>query len=156
MTRAKNFIKNGKCKHGHPSVMSNSAWCDLNKDCTALNLHDMCHNPKSNCQKQITFTPRQFQMEGDGLKNTQKKMFKGSRKAWKSFLKPTINTLAPVIGMAVGAKCKNLQVGQAITNILRNISGGKMLSLTDMHGHGLRLKDMRNHFKYSFILKWMI
>ena len=31
MTRAENFIKNAKCKHGHRSAMSTSAWCDLNK-----------------------------------------------------------------------------------------------------------------------------
>ena len=44
--------------------MSKSAWCDLNKDCTELKLHDMCHNPKCICQKQITFTPKQFQHDG--------------------------------------------------------------------------------------------
>ena len=26
------------------------------KNCTVLKLHDMCHSPKCNCQKQITFT----------------------------------------------------------------------------------------------------
>ena len=57
-------------------------------------------------------------------------------------MKPTINTLAPVIVMAVGAKSKNHQVGAATTNILKSISGGKFLSLTDIHGRGLRLKDM--------------
>ena len=48
--------------------MSNSAWCDLNKICTVLNLHDMCHNLKCKCQKQITFTPKQFQLKGGSLK----------------------------------------------------------------------------------------
>ena len=47
---------------------------------------------------------------------------------------------APVVGMAVGAKTKNPQVAQATTNILKTISGGKLLSLTDMHGHGLQLR----------------
>ena len=42
--------------------------------------------------------------------------------------------------MAVGAKTKNPKVAQATTNILKSISGGKILSLTDMHDHGLRLK----------------
>ena len=32
----------------------------------------MCHNPKCKCQKQITFTPKQFQLEGAGFKNTMK------------------------------------------------------------------------------------
>ena len=102
----------------------------------------MCHNPKSNCRKQITFAPKQFQFEGAGLKNTMKSNFKGSQKAWNSFLKPTINTLAPVIGMVVGAKSKILQVEQATADTLKNISRGKILSLIDTHGNGLRLKVM--------------
>ena len=142
MTRGEDFIKNAKCTHGHRSAMSNAAWCDLNKNCTVLKLHDMCHNPKCKCQKQITFSPKQYQLEGAGFKNTMKKIFKGSQTAWNKFLKPTINTLAPVIGMAVGAKSKNKQVGAATTNILKSLTGGKILSLTDLHGNGLRLKVM--------------
>ena len=142
MTRGQDFIKNAKSSHGHMSAMSNSAWCALNKNCTVLKLHDMCHNPKCKCQKMITFTPNQFQLEGDGFKNTMKKIFKGSQSAWNIFLKPTINTLAPVMGMAVGAKSKNKQVGAATTNILKSLTGGKILSLTDMHGRGLRLRVM--------------
>ena len=142
MTKGEDFIKNAKCTHGHRSAMSNSAWCDLNKNCTVLKLHDMCHNPKCKCQKQITFSPKQFQLEGAGFKNTFKKIFKGSQTAWSKFFKPTINTLAPVIGMAVGAKSKNKQVGAATTNILKSLTGGKILSLTDIHGNGLRLKVM--------------
>ena len=41
MTRAGNFIENAKSKHGHRSAMSISAWCDLNKNCTVLSLHDI-------------------------------------------------------------------------------------------------------------------
>ena len=45
--------------------------------------------------------------------------------------------------MAVSAKTKNPKVGQATTNLLRTISGGKILSLTDMHSSaGLRLRVM--------------
>ena len=106
MTRREDFIKNANCSHGHRSAMSNSAWCDLNKNCTVLKLHDMCNNPKCNYEKQITFSPKQFQIEGAGFKNTMKKIFEGSHTAWSKFLKPTINTLAPVIGMAVGANKK--------------------------------------------------
>ena len=104
MTRGGDFIKNANCSHGHRSAMSNSAWCDLNKNCTVLKLHDMCHNPKCKCQKQITFSTNQFQLEGVGSKNTMKNLFKGSQTAWSKLLKTTINTLAPVIAMAVGAK----------------------------------------------------
>ena len=45
--------------------------------------------------------------------------------------------------MAVSAKTRNRKAGQALTKILRSISGGKNLSLTDMHsGAGLRLRVM--------------
>ena len=67
MTRAENFIENAKCKQGHRSVMSNSAWFDLNKDGTVSKLHVMCQNPKCNCQKQINFTPKQFQLGGGSI-----------------------------------------------------------------------------------------
>ena len=46
--------------------------------------------------------------------------------------------------MAVSAKTKNPRLRQALANILKSISGGrgKILSLTDMHVPGLRLKVM--------------
>ena len=122
--------------------MSNSAWCDLNKNCTNLKLQDFCHNAKCKCQKQITFSPNQFQLEGAGFENIMKKIFKGSQTAWNKFLKPAVNIAAPFIGMAVSSKTKNPNVGQATTNFLKSISGGKILSLTDIHGNGLRLKVM--------------
>ena len=75
MTTREDFIKNAKRTHGHRSTMSNSAWCDLNKKCTVLKWHDMCHNPKCKCQKQITFSPKQFQLEGGRFKKTMKKIF---------------------------------------------------------------------------------
>ena len=58
-----------------------------------------------------------------------------------------MNATAPFIGMAVSAKTKNPNVGRATTNIFKSISGGRVLNLTDMHGNGLRLKVMWNHFK---------
>ena len=81
-------------------------------------------------------------MEGAGFKNTMKKIFKGSQTAWNKFLKPAVNVAAPFIGMAVGAKIKNPKVAQATTNNLKSISGGRVLSLTIMHGNGLRSKVM--------------
>ena len=75
MTRGQDFIKNAKCTHGHRSAMSISTWCDLHKKFTVLKLHDICHNPKCNCQKQKTFSPNKFQLEGEGFKNTMKKIF---------------------------------------------------------------------------------
>ena len=85
MTKGEEFIKNAKCTHGHGSAMSNSAWCDLNKNCTVLKLHDMCHNPKCKCQKQITFGPRQFQLDGAGFKNTMKKNLKAAKQRGQNF-----------------------------------------------------------------------
>ena len=102
----------------------------------------MCHNPKCKCQKQITFSPNQFQLEGAGFKKTMKKLIKGSHTAWNKFLKPAVNVAAPFIGMAVSTKTEKPKVGQATTNILKSISGGKILSLTDLHGNGLRIKVM--------------
>ena len=143
MTRGQDFIKNAKCTHGHRSAMSNSAWCDLNKNYTVLKLHDMCHNPKCKCQKQIIFSRNQFQLEGAGFKITMRKIFKGSQTAWNNFSKPAVDVVAPFIGIAVSAKTKNPKVGQATTNILKNISGGKILSLTNMHGRDLKVKVMQ-------------
>ena len=85
MTRAENVLKNAKCKHGHQSPMSNSAWCDLNKDCTALKLHGMCHNPKCNCQKQITFTPMQYMLEGGSIKSKLPKIFRERKQLGLNF-----------------------------------------------------------------------
>ena len=41
-----------------------------------LKLHDLCSKPKCKTQKQITFAPRQFQLEGSGFKNIMRKVFK--------------------------------------------------------------------------------
>ena len=119
--------------------MSNSAWCDSNKNCTVLKLPDFCHNPKFECQKQITFSPNQFQLEGNGFKNTMKKIFKGSQTAWKKFLKPALKIATPIISAGVAMKTKNPQSAQVTCNIL---TGGKILSLTDVHGRSLCLKVM--------------
>ena len=86
--------------------------------------------------------PKQYMLEGNGFKNTKKKVSQQSQTAWNSFLKPAVNIAAPFIGVAVGAKTKNPKFAQATTNILKSISGAKILSLTDLHGNGLRLKVM--------------
>ena len=75
------FRKKGKCKLGHCSSISNSAWCDLNSIGTFRKLPDMCPNTECNCQKQIRFTPRQFELEGNGFKGNLKKVFKGTGRA---------------------------------------------------------------------------
>ena len=116
-----------------------SAWCNLNKNCTVLKLRDMCHNPKCICQKQISFTPKQFQLEDGSIKSNLQKVFRGTQTAWNKFLKLAINETGPFFGIAVSAKTKN---PQGTSNTLKSISGGKILSLTDIHGNGVRLKVM--------------
>ena len=143
MTRGQDFIKNAKCSHGHRSAMSNSAWCDLNKNCTVLKLHDMCHNAKCKCQKQNTFSPNQFQLEVGSIKNKLKSILKGTQTAWNKFFKPSFKMATPLISAAVAAKTKNPQSAQVANTILKSLTGGKILSLTDMHsGAGLRLQVM--------------
>ena len=142
MNRAENFVINAKCTHGHRSAMSNSAWCELITSCTVLKLHDMCHNPKCNCQKQITFTPQQFQLEGGSIKRKLQKLIKGTRTAWQKLHEPALKITSPNIGMAVGARTKNPQIGKDTSDILKSGSRGKVLSKTDMDGNGLRLRGM--------------
>ena len=122
--------------------MSNSAWCDLNKNCTVLKHHDMCHNVKCKCQKQITFTPNQFQLEGGSIKSKLQKIFRGTASAWNKFFKPGLKLATPLISAAVAAKTKNPQSAQVANTILKSLTGSKILTLTDMHGRGLRLKVM--------------
>ena len=126
----------------HTSAMSNLAWCDLNKNCTVLKLHDMCHNPKCKCQKMITFTPNQFQLEGGSVKSKLKSIFRGTKKASDSFIKPELKMATPLISASVAAKTKNPQSAHVTNGILKTLTGGKILNLTDMHGRGLRLKVM--------------
>ena len=75
MTKGEDFIKKGKCLKNHSSSMSSAAWSDLNKECTILKLHDKCPNPKCNCQKIITFTPKQYMLEGGSIKSKTTKNF---------------------------------------------------------------------------------
>ena len=142
MTGAESFMKRGKCSKNHCSAMSNSAWTDLNSHGNILKLHDICPNHKCNCQKIITFTPHQYMLECGSIKSELQKIFRGTKKAWDSFIKPGLKTATPIISAAVAAKTKNPQSAQVTNSILKTLTGGKILSLTDMHGRGLRLKVM--------------
>ena len=143
MTRAESFIKRGKCSKNHCSSMSNSAWTDLNSNGKILKLHDTCPNPKCGCQKIITFTPHQYMLEGGSIKSKLQKIFKGTKTAWDKFIKPGLKMATPLISTAVAARTKNPQSAQVTNSILKSLTGGKILSLTDMHsGAGLRLRVM--------------
>ena len=71
-----------------------------------------------------------------------KKIFKGSETARNMFFKPGLKMATPIISAAVAAKTRNLQSGQVVNTISKSLTGGKILSLTDLHGNRLRLKIM--------------
>ena len=77
-------------------------------------------------------------LEGGSSKSKLQKVSRGTQTPGTNFLKPVINATTLFIGMAVGVETKNLNVGQATTKTLKSISAGNFLSLTDMHGNGLR------------------
>ena len=136
MTKGEGFIKSGKCKNNHCSSLSNSAWCNLSGKGNKLKLHDKCPNPKCNCQKIITFTPHQYMLEGGSIESKLQKIFRGTKKAWDSFIRPGLKMARPQISAAVAAKTKNPRSAQITNIILKSSTGGKILSLTDMHGNG--------------------
>ena len=47
-----------------------------------------------------------------------------------------------LISAVVAAKTKSPQSAQITSNILKSLTGGKTLSLRDMHGRGMRLRVM--------------
>ena len=59
----------------------------------------------------------------------------------------------PLISAAIAAKTKKPQSAQVTNSILKSLTGGKILGLFDMHGNGLRLQVMCNHFKKILLSK---
>ena len=104
MTRGEDFIQNGRCKNKHCTSLSISAWFDLKSKGDILKRHDKCPNPKCNCQKLITFTPHQYMLEGGSIKSELLKFFRGTKKAWDSFIKPGLKMATPLISAAVATK----------------------------------------------------
>ena len=143
MTRGEDFIKKRKCSKNHCSSMSNQARTDLNSKGNILKLHNKRPNQKCGCQKIITFTPHQYMLEGGSIKSKLQNIFKGTQTVWNKFIKPGLKIATPLISAAVAAKTKNPQSAQVTNSILKLLTVGKILSLTDMHsGAGLRLRDM--------------
>ena len=81
-------------------------------------------------------------LEGGSIKSKLQKIFTGTKTVWKKFIKPGLKMATPLISAAVAAKTKNPQSAQVAITILKSLTGGKILSLTDTHGNGLRLKVM--------------
>ena len=80
--------------------------------------------------------------ESGSIKSKLQKIFRGTKKALDSFIKPGLKMATLLISVAVAAKTKNPQSAQITINILKSLTGGKILSLTDMHRRGLRLRVM--------------
>ena len=76
------------------------------------------------------------------IKCKLQKLFRGTKKAWDSFIQPGLKMATTLMSAAVAAKTKNLQSAQLTNNILKPLKGAKTLSITNMHGRGLRLKVM--------------
>ena len=78
-------LKKAKSKNNCTSTISNLAWCNLDGKGDILKLHDECPSSCCNCQKQVTFTPKQFQLEGAGFKNRMNKKFERNWKKVEQF-----------------------------------------------------------------------
>ena len=81
-------------------------------------------------------------LEGGSIKSKLQKVFRGTKKAWDNFFKPGLKMATPLISAAPSAKTKNPQSAHVTNSILKSLTGGKILSLTDMQSDGLRLKVM--------------
>ena len=79
---------------------------------------------------------------GGSFKSKLQKTFRGTQTAWNKFLKPGSKMATPLISATIAAKTKNPQPTQITSKFLKSLTGGKILTLTDMHGNGLRLKVM--------------
>ena len=107
-----------------------------------LKLHDICHNQKCKCKKQITFTLMQFQLEGAGFKNTMQIVFKGTGKMWNNFVKSGLKKATPNFSAGFTANLKSSQSAEKTSSFLQLFTGGKNLSLEYLRGIGLRLVVM--------------
>ena len=63
--------------------------------------------PKCNCRKIFTFIPHQYMLEGGSIKSKLQKNFRGTKKAWDSFIRQGLKMATPLISAAVAAKTKN-------------------------------------------------
>ena len=81
-------------------------------------------------------------MEGGLIKSKLQTNFIGTQTAWNKFIKPGLKMATPLISAAVAAKTKSPQSAQITNHIIKSLTGGMILYLTDMHGLGLRLKVM--------------
>ena len=81
-------------------------------------------------------------LECGSIKSKLQKIFRRAQTGWNNFLKPALKIATPNILAGVAAKTKHPQSAKITNSILKSLIGGKILSLTDMHGRGMRLKVM--------------
>ena len=96
--------------------------------------------PNVNVKNKVLLLLDNFSLKELDLKLNYRELLKSFKQLGINFLKTAPDMTTPLVGMAVGAKTKNPQVAQATTNILKTVSAGKLLRLTNMHGHGLQLR----------------
>ena len=66
-------------------------------------------------------------MLGSGsIKSKLQKIFRGTKKAWDSYIKPGLKMATPLISAAVAAKMKNPRSAQITNIILKSLTGGKI------------------------------
>ena len=83
--------------------MSNLSLCDLDNEVNLLKVQDTFPNTKCKCQKQLTFIPNQFQLEGAGFRNETKKKYIETEKTRITFVKPGLKKTSPVPSAGVAA-----------------------------------------------------
>ena len=102
----------------------------------------MCANSRCEGQKKRLSLNKSIEKVND-IKVTRKKTFEATEKAWNILFKPAVNVAAPLTGKAVGGKTKNLMMGQVLTNFVKSLSVGRILTAKFQHsGIGFRLSDM--------------
>ena len=117
--------------------MSIIAWLDLNEGGTIFNRHKECLISNCKGQKQIIFTPKQFQLECGNFESELGKLSRGTPEKLGYFFEPDSKIATHLFSAAVGAKTKNSKLALTTNTFSKTISGGKLLSSTDMYGQGL-------------------
>ena len=80
-------------------------------------MHDMCGKSGCKCQKQSTFSTKDYNLEGCGFQDKSKKIPMEQKKTLEKILKLALKIASRYIGMAVSAKTKTPKIAQATTNI---------------------------------------
>ena len=76
----------------------------------------MCPNCKCNGQKQIMFTPNNFQLEGAEVKNARKTKLKRTERKWNKIIKPGLKLASPYFSANRAAKTKYPQSAEFYQN----------------------------------------